>query len=143
LPIDCDPVHPSGISATDAEHVAGLARAREIRETLKAAGWPDPIEGDGGNSGHLLYPIDLPNDDESRALLQQCLQALAFRFDDEAVSVDQSNFNAGRLWKLYGTVARKGDDTSERPHRLSRIIEAPDVMIPVPVERLEALASSH
>jgi hypothetical protein len=142
LPIDCDPVRPSGISATDAEHAAGLARAQEIREILGAAGWPDPIEGDGGNSGHLLYQIDMPNNDESRFLLQQCLQALAFRFDDEAVSVDQSNFNAGRIWKLYGTVARKGDDTSERPHRLSRLFEVPSVMIPVPVERLETLAQS-
>jgi hypothetical protein len=32
-----------------------------------------------------------------------------------------------RIWKLYGTVSRKGDDTPDRPHRRSRIIAAPDV----------------
>ena len=55
LPIDCDPVRPSGIAATGDEHQAGLSRAREISATLRAVGWPDPIDGDGGNSGHLLY----------------------------------------------------------------------------------------
>jgi len=34
-------------------------------------------------------------------------------------------FNPARIWKLYGTVSRKGDSIPERPHRLARILEAP------------------
>ena len=33
------------------------------------------------------------------------------------------NFNPARIWKLYGTLAAKGDPTPERPHRLSRLVE--------------------
>jgi hypothetical protein len=140
LPIDCDPVRPSGISATDAEHAAGLERARSIRDSLRAEGWPDPVEADGANSGHVLYRIDLPNDDESRILVQRCLQELSLLFNDEAVSIDQANFNAARIWKLYGTMARKGDNIPDRPHGLSRLLHAPEVIIPVPRVLLEALA---
>ncbi len=121
LPIDCDPVRPSGISATEAEHDLALARAREIRAYLQAQGWPEPLLADSGNGAHLLYRVDLPADDGG--LVAGALAALAFRFTDALVSVDEKNFNPARIWKLYGTVAAKGDATPERPHRLSRLVE--------------------
>jgi hypothetical protein len=140
--IDCDPVRPAGISATDAEHAAGLARARIILEALSAEGWPAPLVADSGNGAHLLYRIDLPNDDTSRTLLKRVLEALAFRFDDEVVTIDQSVFNAARISKLYGTMTRKGDHVDDRPHRQSCIIDWPEHFTPVPTALLEALASS-
>ena len=121
LPIDCDPVRPSGISATEAEHDLALARAREIRAYLQAQGWPEPLLADSGNGAHLLYRVELPVDDGG--LVEKALAALAFRFTDELVVVDQKNFNPARIWKLYGTLAAKGDPTPERPHRLSRLVE--------------------
>jgi hypothetical protein len=30
-------------------------------------------------------------------------------------------FNASRIWKIAGTVARKGAATADRPYRLARI----------------------
>jgi hypothetical protein len=57
------------------------------------------------------------------------------------VGIDKTVFNAARIWKLYGTVSCKGDDTSERPHRVSKIIRAPEVLDVVPRELLDALAS--
>jgi len=121
LPIDCDPVRPSGISATAAEHDLALARAREIRAYLRAQGWPEPLLADSGNGAHLLYRVDLSVDDGG--LIAGALAALAFRFTDALVVVDEKNFNPARIWKLYGTVAAKGDHTPERPHRLSRLVE--------------------
>jgi hypothetical protein len=121
LPVDCDPVRPSGISATDAEHDLALARAREMRVYLQARGWPEPLLADSGNGAHLLYRVDLPADDGG--LVEGALAALAFRFTDALVTVDQKNFNPARIWKLYGTLAAKGDPMPERPHRLSRLME--------------------
>jgi hypothetical protein len=123
LPIDLDPVRPAGISSTEEEHGSALERALQIRDALHKEGWPAPIVGDSGNGGHLLYNIDLPSNDEG--LVKQCLQALARRFDDDIVKIDQSVFNPSRIWKLYGTITRKGDPLAERPHRLARILEAP------------------
>jgi hypothetical protein len=143
LLVDCDPQRPADISSTDDEHRAGIARCKAVARTLRDdAGWPDPIFGDSGNGGHLLYRLDLPNDETSTALITRCLKALAARFDDDAVKVDQVVFNASRISKLYGTWARKGDDIPERPHRLSSVLFAPPEVAVVPVELLHALADT-
>lgn len=142
LPLDFDPVRPSGISSTDQEHEAALTRAQDCCMFLQKCGWPEPVVADSGNGAHLLYRIDLPNDKGSAELVKRCLQALAFRFDDEAVKVDCKVFNAGRIWKAYGTLAAKGDSTSERPHRLSKLLTLPNGLISVPIQELSQLAST-
>ncbi len=125
LPLDFDPVRPSGVSATDAEKKAARRRAIEVREFLRGLGWPEPVVGDSGNGYHLLYRIELPNDRERLELVRGILEVLAFKFSDKAVEVDVSTCNAARIWKLYGTTARKGDDAWERPHRRSSLLKVP------------------
>ena len=139
LPIDTDPVRPSGISATDDEHTAAIERAQGIFADLTLHGWDAPIVGDSSNGGHLLYAIDLPAEDAG--LVARCLEALSRQYSDAAVKVDTTVFNPARIWKLYGTVSRKGDNTPERPHRLSRIILAPPVLATIGRELLEELAA--
>lgn len=115
FPLDFDPVRPADISATDAEHDAALQRAEVCAGWLHNRGWPAPVAADSGNGGHRLYRIDLPNDDASRALLQRCLEALDMYFSDGAVALDVKVFNAARVWKVYGTMACKGDHLPEAP----------------------------
>lgn len=141
LLVDTDAIRPAGISSTDDEHAAAMARARQVREWLTAQGWPDPILADSGNGGHLLYRIDLPNDTDSLALVESCLKALAFQFDGEAVKVDTGVGNAARISKLYGTLVCKGDSTADRTHRLAGILEKPAHCDPVSVELLRKLAA--
>ena len=126
LPIDIDPLRPSGVSSTDEEHDLALTKADEVARWITGLGFPDPVRADSGNGAHLLYRIDLPNDDAALALVKGCLTTLDALFSDERVNVDTANFNAARIWKLYGTISRKGDSTPERPHRRSRILSAPD-----------------
>jgi len=146
FPLDLDPVRPSGISSTDAEHAAAIAKAREARDWLAAQGWPAPILADSGNGAHLLYRINLPNDEASKHLVERAIKALAHKLDDREgqktpVRVDQSVFNAARIWKVYGTLAAKGDNTQDRPHRLAKIIEAPDAPALVSLAQLQAFAA--
>jgi hypothetical protein len=125
LPLDFDPNRIKGISATDAEHQAALARAREAQGWLTAQGWSDPaIFADSGNGAHLLYRIDLSNDAGSAQLLKRILETLDQRFSDDVVMVDKTVYNAARIWKIYGSIARKGDNMCDRPHRVASIIEA-------------------
>jgi hypothetical protein len=142
LPIDFDPVRPKGTSATDAEHEAALDRARQCRDSLRGEGWPDPFLADSGNGGHLGYRIALPNDPASTELIKRILDSLASRFSDSTVDLDRTVFNAARIWKLYGTLAAKGDHTPERPHRLARILEVPTSLEIVSTGLLEALAGT-
>jgi len=141
FPIDIDPVRPGGVSSTDTEHDRALGKAGEIAEWLTSLGFPAPVRGDSGNGAHLLYRIDLPNDEPSKNLVQQCLVTIDLLFSDPQVLVDAANYNAGRIWKLYGTMARKGDNTVERPHRRSRMLSAPDPLTIVTSEQLLYLVS--
>lgn len=104
-------------------------------------GWQTPLLADSGNGAHLLYRIDLPNDDISRDLVKRCLEVLASMFNDAVAQVDTANFNAARIWKLYGTMSRKGDSTADRPHRRSQIILAPKLPEVVPVQHLYDLTA--
>jgi hypothetical protein len=141
LPIDIDPLRPSGVSSTDEEHGLALAKADEAARWIVGLGFPEPVRADSGNGAHLLYRIDLPNDDAATALVKSCLTTLDTLFSDDRVNVDTANFNAARIWKLYGTVSRKGDNTPERPHRRSRIISAPEELSIATVEQLRDLAA--
>jgi hypothetical protein len=139
LLIDCDPRRLAGISATDAEKAAAKAKAAAVRKHLADAGWPAPVVADSGNGFHLLYRIDLPPDDGG--LVERCLKALAARFGDDAVAIDVSVHNPSRITKCYGTLARKGDDLPDRPHRPSKVLIVPPELTPVPEELLRALAA--
>jgi putative DNA primase/helicase len=55
------------------------------------------------------------------------------------VTLDQTVFNAGRITKLYGTVANKGDNTLSAPWRLSRLVSTPMRSGVVTAEHLRAL----
>jgi hypothetical protein len=126
LPIDFDPVRPGGMSSTEAEHQAAIDRARQCRDYLRSRDFPDPILLDSGNGGHLLYRVDLPNNEESTVYIKGVSNRLADRFSDAVVNVDRNVFNASRIWKLSGTLAMKGDSIPERPHRIARILEIPE-----------------
>jgi hypothetical protein len=124
LPVDLDPVRPAGISSSEEEHAAAVYRARLIALDMKRE-WGIPIIADSGNGAHLLYRIDLPNDQEGLTFVSRALAELDRRYSDSVVKVDVTSANAARIWKAYGTVARKGDSIPDRRHRVSRIIEAP------------------
>lgn len=120
LPIDLDAKRPSEISANEAEHEAALQTARKIRDYLTEQGWPFPVYADSGNGGHLVYRIDLDKDSK---LVEKFLKVLDAKFSDETVKVDTGIGNPARIFKLYGTPARKGSNTADRPHRLAQMIE--------------------
>ena len=138
LLIDCDPRRASGVSSSNAEHESALAKAREIRDGLSSLGWPDSIMTDSGNGAQLMYRIDLPADDGG--LVQKCTNAFALASDD-AVSIDTSVHNPARIWRLPGTMNCKGDSIPERPHRMARILEEPQDIVPVSREQMQDIVS--
>jgi len=138
--IDIDPIRPSGISSTAAEHDAALALAETISTWLQTQGFPPCVLADSGNGAHVLVRIDMPNDVESKALVERCLLALAHHFNTDALKIDTKVFNAARITKFYGTMVCKGDVLPDRPHRLSRILSVPDLLDVCPREAIERLA---
>ncbi len=108
LLIDLDPERKAGISSTDDEKKTAYVKAKKIFRFLKSKGWFDPIVCDSGNGYHLLYPIDLANEDTNRLLLKEFLQTLNSLFPaSDGAKVDTTTYNASRIVKLYGTIACK------------------------------------
>jgi len=142
FPLDADPVRPAGISATDAEVRAALARRDEVVAfVVREGGFPEPFFAQSGNGGHAGWLVDLPNTPELTAFFRRSLKAIAERFDDARVTIDAGVYNAARIWKLYGTRACKGDATSDRPHRHAFIERIPASPVPVTLDQLQWLAS--
>src|SRR5260370_19023373 len=77
LLIDTDPDRPTDISSSEEEHQAALALAQHIQQVLRDEGWPEPIQADSGNGGHLLYHLDLPVNEA--ALVKRVLAGLPER----------------------------------------------------------------
>lgn len=145
LPIDCDPSRPADISSTSEEKKLSFNRAKEIRSFLiEEIGFPEKsfIYANSGNGSHLpVFIENLPNDDVSKNLTINCLRALDNKFTDNKVKIDNTVFNASRIWKLYGSIARKGDSIPSRRHSYAKILEVPEKLESCPKELLEKLAS--
>jgi hypothetical protein len=122
LPIDIDPVRPSGIPSSDKELMAAI----ELRDKIAAFAvselkFAKPIKAISGNGGHLLFRLpDLPVPDESKLFVCNTLTGLADQFSTENVHIDTSVHNPARIWKLYGTIARKGDEVPAGTYREAR-----------------------
>lgn len=112
-------------NATEAERGAAWDVSARCRAVLETAGLAGAVVGDSGNGWHLCYPVALPNDEASYQKVSLALAGLESRCGNPLAHVDQKVKDASRVWKLYGTAARKGPPTAERPHRFSRLIEGP------------------
>lgn len=141
--VDIDPKRPTGISSSNAEYKASCNKASRVCKYMESLGFEKPIKAISGNGAHLLYRVNLKNDEGNRRLVEKCLKALALLFDDDVVSIDTSNFNPSRICKLYGTMAQKGANTKERPHRMSKIVDYPEDLRITDKMYLEKLASEY
>lgn len=138
--IDLDPIRPTGISSSNSELQESIRLARKVYLYLKNLGFNEPVKALSGNGCHLLYRVNLANSDENKELLSRCLKALDEMFGNAAVKIDTVNCNQSRICKLYGTLAQKGANTKERPHRLSRIFSYPQIIEPTDKVFLQKLA---
>jgi len=123
LLIDIDKVGHKGESSTDKELEAARALSEDIANYLASEGWDEPIRMMSGNGYHLYYVLNkLPNDEKTKGLIEGTLRELADKFNNDTVAVDTVVYNASRITKVPGTIARKGENTAERPHRMAVVI---------------------
>lgn len=146
--VDIDAKRPSGISSTDDELAAAMTLSDSLLGAMRAEGWPEPLRGMSGNGAYLFWRIDLANDDDAQNLVQRVLIAMADRFNTDGAEVDLTPFDANRICKVLGTVARKGDalvgvdGEPDRPHRRSWFIDPDGELDLVTAEQLAAVAES-
>lgn len=118
------------LSATDDEKVAAGELAGRVQDTMTGLGWSAPLKVDSGNGYHLYYRLSTPQPggpaaDPLADPLAILLRLLGEQLNTDAAEIDRKVFNANRITKLPGTMARKGPSTDDRPHRLCQVVSVP------------------
>lgn len=139
LMIDLDPKRPTKTSSSDLEVESAKALGNKIYQYMKNLGFNKPLMAFSGNGVHLLYRVNLEITQENKTLMENSLKALDYLFSSDGIEVDIKNFNPGRICKLYGTLAQKGANDKERPHRMSYIVSKEQEIKPNDKSYLEKL----
>ena len=141
LMIDIDGNRVAGISSTDTEKEEIKKVALLTYQYLKDAGFNEPVSTDSGNGYHLMYKIKLKNTKEIEEVISKFLKSLNLIMSNDFASIDIKVGNAARITKLYGTTAKKGANTQERPHRESKIVRVPELIKITPFALIQSIAN--
>ncbi|PUE59349.1 hypothetical protein B9Z44_07070 [Limnohabitans curvus] len=123
LLIDIDRKGDTSVPASQMELNAAHLLSSEVRAFLETQNWQTPFEVMSGNGYHLYYPLsNLPCTDKTKNVIQCTLKNLASRFDNAVVAIDTVVYNASRITKVPGTIARKGVESQDRPYRMAVVL---------------------
>jgi len=135
LLIDIDPTRKAGLSATVEEKNDGKLVCQQVLRYLTNEGFPSPLLGDSGNGYHLLYRVS----GVTSEVISDFLVHLGQMFDTDGATVDRTVFNPSRIWKVYGTWPRKGDNDAARPWREAKLLNPAEVLAPVSTQQLTGI----
>lgn len=120
--IDLDRKGDTEQPANDDELKQAEQVADAVSTYLKAEGLDDPIKVMSGNGYHLYYELtEVPNTKEATEALKALLKFLGAKFDTDTIKIDQGVYNASRITKVLGCIARKGVESKDRPYRMARL----------------------
>lgn len=123
LLIDIDRVGDTSCPATGSEIDAAMALGTEVSTYLANRGFTEPNRVHSGNGLHLYYRLDpVEETNEVRASIEALLKGVARKFNNEIVGIDTSVFNASRITKVVGTIARKGQESEGREFRVAKLL---------------------
>jgi len=123
LLIDIDRVGDTSCPATDDEVHAAFELGESVSQHLANLGFPKPHRVHSGNGLHLYYHLrPEPETDGVRANVESLLKGLAAQFNNNVVGIDTSVFNASRITKVIGTIARKGGESEGREFRRAKML---------------------
>lgn len=119
LMIDLDPPRDAGTSSSDDQLAEAKFEQLRLTKTIKAKTGATPIVGMSGNGYHMVYRLEgCPAESKfSQPMIRDLLKLLR----KTCPMVDLSVHNPARIWKVYGTVSKKGEE-----HRLSSYSGAED-----------------
>lgn len=143
LAVDVDCERPSGVASTDAEKEKAHKKAQDVYVFLRDNGFSMPVICDSSSGYHLLYPIDMDNDQTSEDTIKAFLEVLSNKFTDEDVKIDRALIDSNRILRLSGSVGCKGRDSIERPHRLAKILSTPNEIVRMKREQIDAFNAKY
>lgn len=143
LAVDVDCERPSGVASTDTEKEKAHKKAQAVYVFLRDNGFSMPVICDSSSGYHVLYPIDMDNDQTSEDTIKAFLEVLSNKFTDEDVKIDRALIDSNRILRLSGSIGCKGRNSAERPHRLAKILSAPKEIVRMKREQIDAFNAKY
>jgi len=143
LPFDFDPVRPSECMATDAEVAAAIAARDRFVSAMCAAGWPMPMTAMSGSGVHAMWRCSIPASAELRDMLGVLYSGMRHEYSDEEILFDMKIRNPSRIFRLYGTVNRKGPNDPKRPWRRAECVLPAGGWQAVQLRQIEMMANRY
>lgn len=143
LPIDIDVERPTDVSSSNEEKEYAHQKAGEVYKFLQKAGFPNPVVCDSSSGYHIYYPLDADNTPEVKSIIEKFYAVLGEYFTDGRVKIDKVVGDANRIMRLYGTFGRKGRNSEERPHRMSKILSVPEISERMRIEQVSNFNSTY
>lgn len=143
LPIDIDVERPTDVSSSNEEKEYAHQKAGEVYKFLQKAGFPNPVVCDSSSGYHIYYPLDADNTQEVKSVIEKFYAVLGEYFTDGRVKIDKVVGDANRIMRLYGTFGRKGRNSEERPHRMSKILSVPEISYRMSIEQVSKFNSTY
>ena len=143
LAVDVDCERPSGVASTDNEKEKAHKKAQEVYAFLRDNGFSMPVVCDSSSGYHLLYPIDMDNDQASEDTIKAFLEVLSNKFTDEDVKIDRALIDSNRILRLSGSIGCKGRNSAERPHRLAKILSTPKEIVRMNREKIDVFNAKY
>jgi hypothetical protein len=82
-----------------------------------------PMSVCSGNGMHIYFPLDdSPNDEDEKSHCRYFLLSFARLLDTTDIKIDTAVYNASRITKVPGTIARKGLETEDRKYRMAEVL---------------------
>ena len=147
LMLDLDPIREGGvkdISSNEEEFENAHLRMVDVYKYLKSLSAPDAVICKSGNGWHAMYRLDnIEPSAENTDYIKDFFKYMSLMFTDDKVDFDTKNCNAARLTKFYSSVARKGANIPDRPHRESKIVKYPEVVEPIDFNIIKEFANKY
>lgn len=143
LPIDIDVERPTDVSSSNEEKEYAHQKAGEVYKFLQKAGFSNPVVCDSSSGYHIYYPLDADNTPEVKSIIEKFYAVLGEYFTDGRVKIDKVVGDANRIMRLYGTFGRKGRNSEERPHRMSKILSVPEISERMSIEQVSNFNSTY
>lgn len=141
--IDLDPKRAAGTNSSNEELEYAHQKALDVYHFLKNNGFEEPVVCMSGNGFHLMYACKILVSEETDRIIERFINALAMLFTDDKVDVDKKCKNRARLSKVYGTTAKKGAHSEDRPWRVSGIKKSPEEIKPVSLDYIKKIAELY
>ena len=125
FPFDVDPPkYKRNQSATDNEKKVAWDRLQEVKNYMDQRGFSNPYIDDSGNGYRLAYKLNIPISNHGE--IDAKLKAFFAEIKHEFSYLDNIS-DLPRIIKVAGSMNLKGEDTPERPHRISKLIQVGDL----------------